>query len=93
MYSPACIREYFWLDYVLVSLVTFFGGLVILVPARIIWYFCRGSRSSPYDDLSDEDEEMDGSSSRACFSFRRMRAAAHELQSGNQIFSKIYVCC
>jgi hypothetical protein len=90
---PACTRYVEWYKYIMVSLVTFVGGLIVLAPARLFWYFCHGYRAS--DDstaniglIVNNGEDLD-TASKACF--RRLRAAALELQSGNHAICKIFV--
>jgi len=41
----ACTLDYRWRHYVVASLVSLFGGVVVLLPIRLVWYVLEASRS------------------------------------------------
>jgi hypothetical protein len=78
----ACTKEIYWYYYIVVSLVTFFGGLIVLVPARFIWYALH-NKSTNKQSWTEKHTEFH------CFS--RMRAQAANILSGHGKFSKAMV--
>ncbi|ELU16152.1 hypothetical protein CAPTEDRAFT_228021 [Capitella teleta] len=72
-----CTRDNQWRPPVVAMLITFFAGLLILVPSRLIWYKMHGHQQNKKHRKFP-----------AC---SRLRAKAQRLLSGNGIPSKIIV--
>jgi hypothetical protein len=73
-----CTRDRQWRQPVVAMLITFFAGLLVLIPCRIVWYKLYG-------------EQKSRNKMKRYHVFSRMRAKAQRVLSGNDIPSKILV--
>ena len=82
----ACTRSEDWYYQIIVGLITFFGGLLVLLPSRFAWYVCC---KKGFDD----GERADGVQDRRLLlsGCSRLRAAMISLISGHSSFSKLLV--
>lgn len=76
----ACTLEENWRPYIIACVVTFFGGLVLLLPFRLAWYGCRDRRKTALRGLSKTQRCLTG-----------LRSAAENLLYGSSVKSKVAV--
>jgi hypothetical protein len=77
----ACTLDKDWPVYIGVSLVTFFAGLIVLLPLHVAWHFSRGDRRQSI--LARHGRTRDRLS--------KIRTVAESVLSGNTIVSKAAV--
>lgn len=73
----ACTLERNWQPYIIASVVTFFGGLILLFPFRLAWILCRDKRKEALKGFRETQN---------CLS--SIRTYAENVLSGNTLFSK-----
>src|SRR6218665_1974742 len=76
----ACTLEPNWLAYILACLVTFFGGLTLLLPFRLAWICCKDRRKAFL-------KHFQGTQNRVT----ALRSIAESILSGNSVASKAIV--
>lgn len=78
----ACALQKEWYFFILVGLVTFFGGLIVLIPCRLCYYMCV-AKSEPEPGARYKKKKWQ--------SFSRIRAMALATLSGQTILSRMLV--